>query len=104
MRSRFSGRGVIQSRQGLDRAQVRVQAQALAQPEQALLGTGGVRVGRVPLGPADRRKEHSVGGAAGREGLLGQGDTVQVDRRAPERMLLELELPDRFQHPQRGQP
>ena len=55
------GRGFIQRRQRLDGAQVGVQPEPLAQPEQALLGPRRVRVGGVPLGPADRRQQHRVG-------------------------------------------
>ena len=57
--------GVVERRQRADRAQVGVQAERLAQPEQALLGARRVRVGRVPLRAADRGEQDGVGRAAG---------------------------------------
>ena len=74
---------------GPHRAQVRVQARALAQAEQALLGARRVGVGRVPLRAADGREQDGVGRAAGGERLVGQRGAVGVDRRAAERVLLE---------------
>ena len=86
--------GVVERRQRADRAQVRVQAQALAQAEQALLGARRVGVGRVPLRAADGGEQHGVGAAAGGEDLVGQRDAVGVDRRAAEQVLLVGEVPD----------
>ena len=73
--------GVVERRQRADRAQVGVQAEALAQAEQALLGARRVGVGRVPLRAADRGEQHGVGAAAGGERLVGQRGAVGVDRR-----------------------
>ena len=66
--------GVDQRRARPHRAQVRVQAEALAQAEQALLGARRVGVGRVPLRAADRAEQDGVGGAAGLEHLVGERD------------------------------
>ncbi len=57
-------RGFVQGREGLDRAQVRVQAEALAQAEQTLLGARFGGIGRVPLRPADGGEQYGVGLAA----------------------------------------
>ena len=76
--------GVIQRRDRLDRAQVGEQAEALAQPEQALLGAGLGRVGGVPFGAADGGQQDRVGGAAGGQRLVGQRGAVGVDRGAAE--------------------
>ena len=94
-------RGVIERRQRLDGAQVGVQAEPLAQPEQALLGTRRLRVGGVPLGAADGREQHRVGGAAGGERLVGERGAVGVDRGAAEGVLLELEVADGAQQLER---
>ena len=61
-------RGVVERRQRLDGAQVRVQPEPLAQPEQPLLGTRLVGVGGVPLRAADRREQHRVGAPCRRPG------------------------------------
>ena len=72
---------VVERRDRPDRAQVREQAESLAQPEQALLGTWLGGVGRVPLGAADGGEQHGVGAPARLERLVGQRDAVRVDRR-----------------------
>ena len=84
--------GVQQRLDGAHRAQVRVQAEGLAQPEQPLLGARRVRVGRVPLRAADGGEQHRVGLAARGQGLVGQRGPVGVDRRAAERVLGEGEV------------
>ena len=95
--------GVEQRRARPDRAQVRVQAEALAQPEQALLGPRRVRVGRVPLRAADGAEQDRVGLAAGVEDLVGERGAVGVDRGAADEVLVEVELADRVEHaPRRG--
>ncbi len=75
---------VIQRLQRLDRAQVGEQPQALAQPEQTLLGPGLIRVGGVPLRPAYSGQqaasglEHRRGGVDVGHGVDPAGE--QVDR------------------------
>ena len=76
-----------QRRAGPDRAQVRVEAQPLAQAEQALLGARRVGVGRVPLRAADGAEQDRVGGPAGLEHPAGERDAVGVDRGAAERLI-----------------
>ena len=85
--------GVQQRLDGAHRAQVRVQAQRLAQPEQPLLGARRV-AGRCVshLRSADGGQQHGVGLAAGGQRLVGQRGPVGVDRRAAERVLGEGEV------------
>ena len=90
---------VEQRRARPDRAQVGVQAEALAEAEQALLGARRVGVGRVPLRPADGAEQHGVGVAAGLEHLVGERGAVLVDRGAADQALVELELAERVQQP-----
>ncbi len=89
--------GAEQRRAGPHRAQVRVQAETLAQPQQALLGPRGGRVGRVPLRPSDGAEQDGVGAPARLQRLVGERGPVQVDRRAADHLLGELELADRLQ-------
>ena len=89
--------GADQRRAGPHRPQVRVEAHPLAEAEQALLGAGRVGVGRVPLRPADGAEQDRVGGAAGVEHLVGQGDAVLVDREPADQALVELELAQRLE-------
>ena len=97
MRSRRSGLASSSASLAADGPKVREQAQALAKPEQPLLGPGRVGVGRVPLGPADGAEEDGVGLATGLERLLGEGGAVLVDRGAPDRVLGDFEVADRLQ-------
>ena len=94
--------GADQGRAGPDRAQVGVEAHALAQAEQALLGARRVRVGGVPLGTADGAEQDRVGGPAGLQHLVGEGGAVGVDRGAAHQPLVELELAERLQQLLRG--
>ena len=71
----------------LDRAQVREQPEARAQAEQPLLGARLGRVGRVPLGPADRAQQHRIGRLAGRQHIVGQRGAVGIDRAAAHELL-----------------
>ena len=84
------------------RAQVRVEAEALAEAEQALLGPRRVGVGGVPLRSADRAEQHGVGPAARLEHLVGERVAVGVDRGAADQLLVELEIAERLEHPPRG--
>ena len=84
--------GVVERRQRPHRAQVGVQPEALAQPEQALLGARLGGVGRVPLGPADGGEQDGVGGLAGGQRLVGERGAVRVDRGAAEQVLLVVEV------------
>ena len=59
--SGLSVRGVAQRVEDLDRPQVRVEPERLADAEQPLLGARLGRVGRVPLRAADGREQHRVG-------------------------------------------
>ena len=77
--SRTTSRSVPSIRSGAQRAdvdergagahgpQVRVQAEALAESQEPLLGPRRVRVGRVPLRAADGAQQHGVRLAAGLE-------------------------------------
>ena len=80
---------VVERRERADRAQVREEAQALAQAEQALLGPRRVGVGGVPLRAADGGEQDGVGRRAGGEHLVGERGAVRVDRGAAEEVLLE---------------
>ena len=99
IRSGRSGLASDQRGDRPDRPQVRVQAEALAKAQEALLGARRVGVGGVPLRPADGAEQHGVGRAAGVEHLVGEGRPVRVDRGAADRMLVELEVPDRLEQP-----
>ena len=94
--------GVQQRRQRLDRAQVGVQPQALAQPEQSLLGPRRVGVGRVPLRAADRAEQHRVGGAALLQHLVGERGAVGVDRGAADQVLVDLDAAELVEQLGRG--
>ena len=91
MRSRFSGLASSSAAQRLDRAQVGVEAEALAQAEQPLLGPRRVGVGRVPLRAADRAEQDRVGGAALLQHLVGERGAVRVDRGAADQVLVDLD-------------
>ena len=90
--SRLSGLASSSAGERPDGAQVRVEAEALAQAEQPLLGPRGARVGGVPLRPADGGEQDGVGGLAGGERVVGQRAAVGVDRGAAERVPLEGEV------------
>jgi len=94
--------GVVEGRERAHRAEVGVEPQALAQAQQALLGTRRVRVGGVPARAADGREQHRVGLCAGGQRLIGERRPVGVDRRAAEQVLLEGEVADRAEHAHRG--
>ena len=84
------------------RPQVRVQAEALAQPEQALLGAGRVRVGAVPARASDGTEQHRIGGAARVEDLVAERDAGGVDRGSSDRVLSEIELSKPLEQANRG--
>ena len=90
--------GAHQRRARPHRAQVRVEAHAFAQAEQALLGARVVGVRRVPFGTADRTEEDRIGGLAGVQHLIRQGDPVLVDRAAAHQPLVVAELAERVEH------
>ena len=75
----------------LDRAQVGVEAEALAEAEQPLLGTRGVGIGAVPLRAADRAEEDRVAAAAVLEDLVGERRAELVDRGPADEPLLVFE-------------
>ena len=85
--------GVDQRRERLDRAQVGVEAEALAKAEQALLGARRVGIGAVPLRAADGAEQDGVGAAAGVEDLVGERRAELVDGGAADRVLLVVEAP-----------
>ncbi len=80
-----------------DRAQVREQAELLAEAEEPLLGAGRVRVGGVPLRPAHGREQDGVRAPAGVEHLVRERRAVGVDRSSAHEPLVELELTDRVE-------
>jgi hypothetical protein len=82
-----------------DRPQVGEQPEALAQAEEPLLGPGLVRIGRVPLRPADGAEQHGVGLATCLENLVGERRAVLVDRGAADEILGDLEVAESIQHP-----
>ena len=86
------GGGPGQRAEDLDRAQVGVEAQLLADAQQALLGAGLGAVGGVPLGAAHGGEQHGVARAGDVEGLGGQGVAGSVDGAAADEGLLEAEL------------
>ena len=95
----LSGLASGQRRDRADRPEVGEQAELLAQAEQALLRA---RTAAVPLRAADGGEQDGVGGAAGRERLVGQRRAGGVDRRAAERMLVVVERADGVEHPGGG--
>ena len=78
----LDGRASDERVEDLDRPQVRVQAELLADAEKALLGADALRVGRVPLRPADRPEQDRVGRPRDGERLVGQRRSRRVDGRA----------------------
>ena len=94
--------GVDQGGLRLDRPQVRVQPEALAQAEQALLRARGVGIGGVPLRPADGAEQHRVGGAAGVESLVGQGAPVSSIEMPPISCSSYSKVPIRVEDPAGG--
>ena len=75
------------------RAEVRVEAERLAEPEEALLGAHlGARV--VPLRAADGAEQDRVGALAGRERLRRERVARRVDGRAADEVLLERRARD----------
>ena len=87
----MSVRRLAQRVEDLDRAQVRVEPERLANAEKPLLGTRLRRVGRVPLGSADRREQHRVGSVRRLERRLRQRRAGRIDRSPAEKRLGELE-------------
>ena len=63
---------------------------------------GCVGIGGVPLRAADGGQQHGVGGPAGLEHLVGERGAVGVDRGAADQVLVELEVADGVEHPDRG--
>ena len=94
--------GVVERRQRAHRAQVRVQAERLAQAEQALLGPRRGRVGRVPLRAADRGEQHGVGRPAGGDGRVGQRRCRGRRSRRRRTVLLVGERADGVEDARRG--
>ena len=84
---------VVERGQRADGTQVRVQAQALAQAEQPLLGPRRGGIGGVPLRPADGGQQHRVGPAARRERRRRSARCrARRSRRPPKHVLLEREV------------
>ena len=83
-------RGIGQRRIGHGRAQVGVEREILAQPQQARLRPH-VIGHLVPLRPADRAEDHGVGGMRLRHGGVGDRDLVGVVAAAADQPLLGLE-------------
>jgi hypothetical protein len=94
--------GVVERRQRAHGPQVRVQAQALAQAEQALLGPWRIGIRGVPLRAADRGQQDRVGALAGGQDGVGQRGAVGVDRGAAERVLFVAEVADGVEDRQGG--
>ena len=93
MRSGRSGLASTSAGLGRTGTQVRVQAEALAKAQEALLGARRIGIGGVPLRPADGAEQHGVRAPARLQHLVGEGGPVLVDRGPADRMLDELELP-----------
>ena len=89
--SGLSVRRVTQRAEDLDRSQVRVEPERLANAEKPLLGPRLCRVGRVPLGSADRREQNRVSAVRRLECRLRQRRPGRVDRGPAEKSLGELE-------------
>ena len=70
---------------GGDGAEIGVEAEGLADAEEALLGAD-LGVGVVPLGSADGPEQHGIGLLAGGEGGVGEGGAVGVDGAAAEEL------------------
>ena len=93
---------VIQRRDRPHGPQVREQPEPLAQAQQALLGPGLGRVGRVPFRTSDGGEQHGVRPAARLERFVRQRRPVGVDRRSAYQVLLVIELgPGRRPAPRR---
>ena len=82
--------GVGQRLVHLRRAQIDEQAERRTQAEQRLFRTLFARH-LVPLGTADRTKQHGIRVFADFDGLIGQRDAVCVDRAAARKHLLIME-------------
>ena len=79
----------------IDRAEVDVQPERLAQRQQAGFRTLGQRH-RIPLGPANGSEKNGVGGAASRERLGRQRFARRVDGAPAEREFGEVEIVAEF--------
>jgi hypothetical protein len=75
---------VVERGQRADRAQVGVEAERLAQPEQPCSGRGAPGSVESHFGPADGGEQDGVGRAAGHHGVVGQRAAVRVDGGAAE--------------------
>ena len=78
-------------------AEVRVDAELLPEPEEALLGADGLA---LELGQADGAEQDGVGRTARRERLVGERRPLVEDRVAAERVLGVLD-PERVEHADR---
>ncbi len=73
------------------RTQVSEHAHALAQPQQSLLGAHlGLRV--IPLGAAHCAQQNRIRSLAIRQGFVGQGCAVTVDRTAADELSVEYQV------------
>ena len=88
-------RKAVERRAQIDRTQVDVQPQRLAQRQQAGFRPLGERHG-IPLGSADGAEQDGVGGPASRERFGGEGFARRVDGASAERELGEVELVAEF--------
>ena len=75
----LEGGRVGQRGEDLHGTQVRVQAQRLADAQQALLGTRLRGVGGIPLRTADRRQQHGVGRFGHAQRLVRQRGAARID-------------------------
>ncbi len=87
----LEARGVLERVEDAHRPQVGVQAERLADAEEALLGTRLGRIGGVPLGSADGRQQHRVGSMRDGERGFGKRGSGCIDSRPAEKRLGELE-------------
>src|SRR5215211_9403331 len=84
--------GVQECPAGAHGTQVRVQAKPLPQSQEALLGSGGGRIGRLPLRASHCPQEHGVRSAAGVEDVARERRSMGVDRGTAYSVVRELEL------------
>ena len=76
----------------LDGTKVGIEAELLADTQQALLRTRGRRVGRIPLGSADGCQQHGVRCLRCRKSLSRQRVSTHINRRAANQVILKGKL------------
>jgi len=97
--------GVDQGRRRLDRSEVGIEPERLADAEQPLFRARGAGVDGdqlVPLGSAYRPEQDCVAAAAGVDDVVMQGEAVFVYRNPADQVLLVVENGDLVEHPSGG--